>query len=204
MKKPKIYVAGPMSGFAYWNYNLFDEAAAQLVNAGWEVITPVQLDRAAGLAPEDMPADTDWASPTACGHDIREALRRDIDALMSVDAIFLLLGWPRSGGTLAELAVAKRAGLAVFKQRADLELDPELFIDPKPETCTADGWTVQLTGTGCVIRDEDGDVVCSVKDAENMAAHLVFALQDRRRMIKEYRHRAFQPFPFGGEPQKPE
>jgi hypothetical protein len=43
--RPKVYVAGPMTGYPGFNYGAFDEARDLLASEGWDVISPADLDR---------------------------------------------------------------------------------------------------------------------------------------------------------------
>ncbi|MHB1850453.1 MAG: DUF4406 domain-containing protein, partial [Acidimicrobiales bacterium] len=45
----RIYIAGPMRGVKDWNFPAFDAARDLLVAAGWEVVSPADLDRAGGF-----------------------------------------------------------------------------------------------------------------------------------------------------------
>jgi len=110
-----IYICGPMRGIRRWNTKAFDEADYQLSKRGHEVINPAQLDRLEGFDAYDLPADTDWTQ-FPDGLNFEKTVKRDLDAVRSADAIFLLEGWQDSVGANAELAVAKWCGLEVYEQ----------------------------------------------------------------------------------------
>ena len=112
-----IYIAGPMRGRKLFNFPAFDAAEALLKSQGWNVLSPAQLDRAAGFDPEILPEDYDWCDLSKIGFDLREAVRRDTEAIQIVDAIYMLQGWEKSTGATAERALAKWLGLQVIEQR---------------------------------------------------------------------------------------
>lgn len=101
----RAYIAGPMRGYPKWNFPAFDDATRMLRSQGWEIINPAELDRDIGFD-EDSDRLPDGF--------IENAMRRDIEALLRVDAIVLLPGWEGSSGTAIELTVAKALGLRVF------------------------------------------------------------------------------------------
>lgn len=102
----RVYLAGPMTGLPEWNFPAFDRAAAHGRSLGFDVISPADLDRDAGFAP-DHDADIN-------GDLLRAVVRRDLDAILSVDAIALLPGWENSKGAHAELGVARWLHLRVL------------------------------------------------------------------------------------------
>lgn len=103
---PSIYIAGPMKGLPLYNFPAFDAAAAQLAGDGWTPINPAQLDRDAGFDPERDPLTPAF---------LKEAMKRDLLALLEADALVLLPGWPNSKGALAEKAVAQWRGIPVYE-----------------------------------------------------------------------------------------
>ena len=64
---PYAYVAGPMRSLPFFNFPTFDEVRDQLVKSGYNVISPADIDRAAG--------DTDATNQTAA--DQRDYVFRD-------------------------------------------------------------------------------------------------------------------------------
>lgn len=109
----KVYIAGPMRGHDQYNFPAFDAVAEELRDEGCEVVNPADLDRAAGFDPEDLPDDWDW-NELPDGVDSSEYADRDLDALATCDAIYMLPGWRRSTGATAEYAVAKWRGLMLI------------------------------------------------------------------------------------------
>lgn len=112
----RVYIAGPMTGRALFNFPAFDYAAAQWKAAGWEVVSPADLTRAywrEHFSEEFDPENTD--PRIVAGGDIyREFLRHDIAAIAHCDVIALLPGWEKSSGVAKELAVARLLALDVL------------------------------------------------------------------------------------------
>lgn len=109
----KLYLAGPMRGHEHYNFPAFDKAAAMLRANGHEVISPAELDRAIGF-------DETSPDPLPDGF-VEEAMRRDVDALLQVEAIALLPGWECSAGSCFEWDVAKRIGLTDWEVHVERE-----------------------------------------------------------------------------------
>ena len=112
----KIYIAGPMRGKRWFNFPDFDWAKECLMRAGWEVISPADLDRKIGFDVKSLPPDTDWNDVSKLGFDLKAAVQRDVAAILSCDSIFMLHGWSESRGAKAEKAIAEWLGLMVFYQ----------------------------------------------------------------------------------------
>ena len=112
----KIYIAGPMRGKKWFNFPGFDWAKECLTRAGWEVISPADLDREIGFDVKNLPPDTDWNDVSKLGFDLKAAIQRDVAAICQCDAIFMLHGWIESRGAKADKAVAEWLGLMVFYQ----------------------------------------------------------------------------------------
>jgi hypothetical protein len=103
----RLYLAGPMRGYPKWNFPAFDRWTSDLRTWGYEVVSPAELDRAAGF-------DEDLDVPLPDGF-VEAALRRDIEALLRVDAIALMPGWRTSSGVAIELTVAMALGLPPYE-----------------------------------------------------------------------------------------
>lgn len=91
----RIYVAGPMTGLPELNFPAFHAQAADLRAKGHEVINPAELN----------------SDPNAAWVD---CMRKDIAALVTCDAIFLLPGWERSRGAIIEHYVARSLELDII------------------------------------------------------------------------------------------
>jgi hypothetical protein len=110
----RLYVSGPMTGLAGFNYRAFDTAAADLRARGIEVVSPAEMGavglRAAALASHDGDAaDLEHAGHTR-GALLADELRLIID---QADAVAVLPGWQRSGGALLETFAAVLHGKRV-------------------------------------------------------------------------------------------
>ena len=100
--KPAIYLAGPMSGIAEYNFPAFFAAADLLEAEGYEVFNPAQNDL-------DNWGDMDGVKQHAT---YRECLRQDLDWICrKADFIALLPGWENSKGARVEHALASAIGL---------------------------------------------------------------------------------------------
>ena len=103
MKKPKIYIAGPMRGLPAFNYPAFRDWAKLHRDVGWEVENPAEIGAAFGT-PEQINADTALLAAVVAA---------ELHALETCDAIFLMGGWERSLGARQELAAALAYGLKI-------------------------------------------------------------------------------------------
>jgi hypothetical protein len=97
-----LYVAGPMTGLPELNFPAFDEATAQLREAGYEVINPAEFDRLFGIVPTPNGSTTEA--------EFHAAMRRDIPLVMKADGVALLHGWRTSRGANVEHDVARAIG----------------------------------------------------------------------------------------------
>lgn len=89
----KLYLAGPCTGYPELNYPAFHAAAAQLREAGHEVMSPPEFCADAG--------DLDWAG----------YMRICIPMVMTCEAVALLPGWAGSKGATAEAYNASLVGM---------------------------------------------------------------------------------------------
>jgi hypothetical protein len=93
----KVYVSGPMTGYEDYNRPAFHRATRHLRDLGFTVVNPAELDEADGSA-EEIQSHA-WY------------LKRDIAALLTCDAIYLLPGWKHSKGATLEKQVADGCGI---------------------------------------------------------------------------------------------
>lgn len=107
-----VYVAGPYTARTVWGvaWNIWRAwaAARRLARLGFAPLCPHANSAF-------MPADLDWY-----GIDL-EFLRR---LRPGHDAIFMLTGWEASRGAVAELAEARRLGLLIWFDGAEIYLEP--------------------------------------------------------------------------------
>lgn len=93
-----------MTGYPDLNFAAFDEAAAQLRAAGYDVINPADGDRELGI-------DTSDAAQKLAGEkEFNEAMKRDIPLVLGADGVALLHGWRRSRGANIEHDVCRAIG----------------------------------------------------------------------------------------------
>lgn len=111
----RIYIAGPMRGIELFNFPAFDAARDHLSGQGFAVVSPADLDRESGFDPETLRVDGvdwyvagyDWLDLSKIDFDLEAAMERDIKAIKSCDAIYMLTGWQNSRGARAEKALAE-------------------------------------------------------------------------------------------------
>ena len=95
-----------MRGYEQYNFPAFHEAARQLREAGYEVVSPAEMDIALGFDPND---EADFTETM-----YHEAMRRDIETILPVDGVALLHGWRKSKGANVEHDVARAVGLTAM------------------------------------------------------------------------------------------
>lgn len=100
---PRVYVAGPMSGIAEYNFPAFHCLSTELRVEGYPVVNPAELALDAG-PPGSQPWDF--------------YMRVDLAALLECDAVCVLPGWERSKGASLEVHVARALEMPVFQRRA--------------------------------------------------------------------------------------
>lgn len=115
--KPRIYIAGPMTGLPDLNYPAFHAEAARLRAIGFRVENPAENQQ-----------QCDWQS----------YMRVAIAQLVKCDAIALLPGWQSSRGALIENGLAVSLGIparpcAEFQART---------ADPKCWMCSGTGMDI--------------------------------------------------------------
>lgn len=88
----RLYVCGPMTGMVDHNFPAFKQAAAELLDAGYEVENPADFGTVDGWAWEDY-------------------LKRDIPLMLECQGLALLPGWHLSEGANLERYIATALGL---------------------------------------------------------------------------------------------
>lgn len=102
-----VYVAGPMTGYPNFNFAAFFSAAEKLKADGWKVWNPAQKDEEDGVVGGAGWSEGDDQKLVASGWNFRDAFQWDCEKVIQSDAIYMLKGYEKSSGAMAELAVAK-------------------------------------------------------------------------------------------------
>jgi hypothetical protein len=123
MRGKRTYIAGPMRGIPFFNFPKFFDVESLLSQKGYYTINPARLDEEAGYDIMALPDDTDWTQVPP-DFDFEACRKRDIEAIETCEAIYLLDGWMSSKGALAEKAYAEWMGLEVL-----YEVEPTRFVD---------------------------------------------------------------------------
>lgn len=145
--RKRFYIAGPMRGYANFNFPAFD-AARDLGRAlGYEIISPADMDRQSNFN-EKTATPESAAGPEMC----REFAYRDSTALVSLraengDGIAMLRGWESSTGAVAEFFLARWLKLRIVHAETFDPLDP-LTVD----------WTVLVATVDKYLKGDNGSV----------------------------------------------
>ena len=125
MTTQKLYIAGPMTGFNYFNYPAFYEAHKKLVRIlrghNIDIVSPAHNDDGSRISPP--------VPEYAEAHDIY--LRQALHKLVDCHAIYLLPGWSKSSGARIECRIAVALGM-------DIYLDKESEIGDLAEVADLD------------------------------------------------------------------
>lgn len=139
----RLYLAGPMRGYAQFNFPAFAKAAAELRAAGHEVFSPHERDieRHGGV---NIGANNTTGSEAQAtkehGFSLQDALSDDTQFIIhKAEGIALLPGWTRSSGARAEKALIDAFGNRETIYMWDAErVDPPKRRDippmPRPST----------------------------------------------------------------------
>lgn len=111
-----------MRGRYHFNFPAFDAAAERFKMLGWQVFNPADFDRDTGFEPADLPDDYDWKTAPD-SFDLKEAMARDIEAIMQATAIAMLPGWEHSTGAQAEYHLAKWRNIEILDAETGLPLE---------------------------------------------------------------------------------
>ena len=98
----RLLLCGPMRNHLFYNAPAFADAARLLRAAGYEVVSPVEMDRAAGF---DHYRDTVTPAQVAAFQSLF------LGAMDNCDGLALIAGWEKSQGVAVEVAKARRLGL---------------------------------------------------------------------------------------------
>lgn len=90
-----IYLSGPMTGLPDYNRPAFDKMATKLRAEGKTVFNPAEVGSRNHIMPRE------WY------------MRKDIEALLVSDSVYVLPRWESSSGAKLEIEIAKQLGLPV-------------------------------------------------------------------------------------------
>lgn len=111
----KIYLAGPMRGYPFFNFAAFHSAASYLRAQGHVVFNPAERDEQVHGEEVSHSPTGNIADVAHTGFDHRGAMKADAAWICDyAEAIALLPGWEESKGARAELALAECIGLHVI------------------------------------------------------------------------------------------
>lgn len=102
VKPMRIYISGPMTGLPNNNVDAFEKAELDLKGEGFFVVNP---------AKNGLPPIATW----------KQHMVRDIENLLTCEAIFFLKGWEKSKGARIEACVASTATMKMFFQEPPTE-----------------------------------------------------------------------------------
>lgn len=103
--RTRVYLAGPMTGYADYNRPAFTAAAEHVRAQGWVPVNPHDTDP---THDGDCPSgDRHGGHPNACWY------AASLAVLASCDAVLMLPGWEQSEGARLEHDEARRLGLPV-------------------------------------------------------------------------------------------
>lgn len=103
----RLYLAGPMRGYPKFNSDAFRNEALRLRVAGFEVVSPAEMDEADGM--DFTSEETAAASVKRTSEGVPDEeyyLQRDFLAIDGVDGIALMPGWENSKGVGREIYYA--------------------------------------------------------------------------------------------------
>jgi len=116
MIKPKkrIYIAGPMRGYEYFNYPAFYFAADAIRNDPelrdtWHVCNPAEIGNYFAPTSNDIAQSLEL---------LKRLMEFELAVVKSCDAILLLRGWEKSEGARAEPRVALDNNLEIYTEES--------------------------------------------------------------------------------------
>ena len=115
-----IYLSGKMTGLPNLGFDIFDKNRDFLIDAGWKVISPADIDREEGI---------DVTNHTPTEDEYLTIIKRDYAALLQSDAIAFMPNWTDSRGAKLESDFANVLKLDRYRVDADKSyLEKELII----------------------------------------------------------------------------
>lgn len=127
----RLYLAGPMRGYALYNFPAFYLAQSNLLAVGYSVVSPAEMDHIVGFNEYRDTPDLAF---------LADALRRDFKAIEVCDGIALLPGWRKSQGTRKEIEYARSLGIACMEVETWVKLSfkkPNASATARGEATTA-------------------------------------------------------------------
>jgi hypothetical protein len=109
-----------MTGYADLNHPAFYKAETHLMSMMYDVVNPARMDEELGLDPHQGVMEPEF---------LKNAVKRDLEAVMACDGLALLPNWERSKGARAELAVAQWLGKPAYLYPSMAELGKEPILD---------------------------------------------------------------------------
>lgn len=109
-----------MTGYADLNHPAFYKAETHLMSMMYDVVNPARMDEELGLDPHKGVMEPEF---------LKDAVKRDLEAVMACDGIALLPEWEKSKGARAELAVAQWLGKPAYLYPSMVELGKESLLD---------------------------------------------------------------------------
>ena len=110
----KIYIAGPMRGYKDLNFPEFNKWARILRKKDHEVVNPAELDKESKELADTTMGQLEVMSKEERKKIYKLCMKRDLQHLLTCDAVVLLEGWQDSVGALLELKVALNTGLKIL------------------------------------------------------------------------------------------
>lgn len=111
----RVYTIGPMSSKPNLNAPAFEKAAKELRSAGYEVVSPWEMDVERGsVIVERWKNGKVRSAVSSPGFDYEAVLAIDLQVIETVDCVALLPGWEKSPGGLRELSKAISLGLEII------------------------------------------------------------------------------------------
>lgn len=115
----KLYLSGPMSGYAAFNVPAFTEAAFDLRTLGYEVVSPHEADISDGIGEviQASPSGDVAELTKLTGETWGTLLARDVKILADdgIDGIVVLPDWEQSKGARLEVFLGMILHLPLFR-----------------------------------------------------------------------------------------
>lgn len=101
----RIYIAGPMTGYPFHNFQAFFEAEAALFRLGqYQVVNPARSEGGSDFL-------TAWENHENANLTWEQHLRRDLRDMLTCDAVVTLPNWAYSRGARLEVQTARAVGI---------------------------------------------------------------------------------------------